>query len=89
MPYNIESYSFMFKIPNYEKTIIYTFHSNVTIKYFIDFIIDEMSYLLPNKSIEIFELISDNKINYDESLTLKQVYSDKINEIFFYIKLKI
>lgn len=88
MPYNIETYSFLFKIPNREKCIMYTFHTNVTIKYFIEFIEEEMLYIFPNNSIEIFETTNDHKINYLDTLTLEQVYADKIKEISFYIKLK-
>ncbi len=90
MPYNIETYSFLFKIPNREKCIMYTFHTNVTIKYFIEFIEEEMLYFFPNNSIEIFETINDeyHKIDYLDTLTLEQVYADKFKETSFYIKLK-
>ncbi len=86
-------YSFYFKLSNREMPIMYTFHSDVTINYFIEFIRDEMSYLSPKNTniIEIFEILQDNieiknKLNYLESYTLKEVFGDRWKETSFYVK---
>jgi hypothetical protein len=80
---SIERYSFYFKIPNKEIPIQYSFHSNVSIKFFIEFIKDEMSYLTKNK-IQIQE--NNKKINYPEDSTLEEIFKEKLEIISFSIK---
>ncbi len=85
----VERYSFYFRIPNREKPVIYSFHTNVTIRFFIDFITEEMMYFSPNSTIQIFEVVegnSKNKLNYLETSTLKEIYEDKLDKISFDIQ---
>ena len=84
-----ERHAFYFKIPNRNEPILYSFHSNITVKEFIEFLQDEMSYFCPKK-IEIFEINKDNieinMINYNYSYTLNEIFKDKVKETSFSIK---
>jgi hypothetical protein len=84
-----ERYAFYFKFDNRDEPILYSFHLDITIKEFIEFIQDEMSYF-SKKNIEIYEInnniIQTNKMNYNNSFTLHQIFNNKINQTSFYIK---
>ena len=83
-----ERYAFNFKIFNRNEPILYSFHSTITVKEFIEFIKEEMSYF-SHKKIEIFEIINNSteikKINYNEYHTLNQLFKDRVKETSFYI----
>ena len=86
-----ERYAFYFKIPNKDEPILYSFHTDVSIKFFINFIKDEMRYITP-QNIEIFETLfcdleNKKKIDYNENLTLDQIFKDRVKETLFYIKI--
>jgi hypothetical protein len=83
-----ERYKFYFKIPNRNEPILYSFHSNITLNEFIEFIKEEMLYFSP-KNIEIFEFVDNikiNKLNYNESYLLNQIFKDRVKETSFCIK---
>ncbi len=85
----MERYSFYFTIPNRRECIMYSFHTNVTIQYFIDFLTDEMAYILPNHKIQIFEVYEESTKNvsyYLERSTLKEVFEHKWDKISFEIR---
>jgi hypothetical protein len=93
-----ERYIFNF-INSYKNKIYqYSFHTDVTIKYFIEFITYEFAtYLEPNNTIEIIEIDKniqpiniDNlpKINYSETSILSEIFNNKWDKILFYIRLK-
>jgi len=70
-----------------EKTYIFSFQTHVTVQYFIDFIIDEISYIYPNKKIEILETDTLLKIDYPKNDTLKKVFTGREIPYIFYINL--
>ena len=78
-----ERYGFYFTIENRIEPILYSFHSNITIKQFIEFMKDEMKHL-SSKNIEIFETVNDDikrkKIDYNEKYTLQQIFDSRIKE---------
>lgn len=86
-----ERYAFNFKIPNNDEFILYSFHTDVTIKFFIEFIKREMKYVT-SKNIEIFEsynchLENCKKLDYNIDLTLDQIFKDRVKDTFFYVKI--
>ncbi len=88
----MERYSFYFTIPNRKENVLYSFHSNVSMEFFISFIKNEMLYFSTNDTIEIFETHQNENIelftktNHFEKNTLKEVFGDKWKEISFSIK---
>ncbi len=90
-----ERYTFYITNPYKNKTIQFSFHTDVTIKYFTEFVTDEfMYYLEPNNTIEIVEnveLINSEvapKINYSETCTLSEIFGDRWEKTSFYIRFK-
>jgi hypothetical protein len=94
-----ERYIFYITNPYKNKIIQFSFHTDVTIKYFTEFITDEfMYYLKPNHTIEIVEntqftnMNNSNelapKINYPETSTLSEIFSDRWEKTSFYIRIK-
>lgn len=98
-PYAKERYTFYITNPYKDKTIQFSFHTDVTIKYFTEFITNEfMYYLEPNNTIEIVENtqpinINNNKlspkINYSENSILSEIFSDRWEKTSFYIRIKV
>ena len=98
MSQNYERYVFNFKIVYTERTFQFSFHPNVTIQYFTEFLEEEFSHIEPNKTIEIVEAGQYHningrnpelapKINYCETNTLEEVYGNRKNKTAFYIRL--
>ena len=97
-PYAKERYTFYIRNPYKNKTIQFSFHTDVTIKYFTEFVTEEfMYYLEPNNTIEIIEIIENTqpindellpKINYSENSTLSEIFSDRWEKTSFYIRIK-
>ncbi len=88
----MERYSFYFTIPNRKESILYSFHSNVTMEFFISFMKDEMLYISKNDTIEIFGTHQNEdmelfmKTNHLEKNTLQEVFGDRWKNISFSIK---
>lgn len=99
MSQNNERYIFNFKLSYVDTNIPFSFQSQVTIKFFKEFITEEIQYLKPNNEIEIVEIQNlDNiidftvyemaaKINYSDTLTLEEVFGSRWRTISFYIRL--
>jgi hypothetical protein len=92
-----ERYSFYITNPYRNKKIMFSFHTDVTIKYFTDFVTDEFMYYEPNNTIEIIENVepinTNNsnelppKINYPETCILSEIFNDRWEKTSFYIRL--
>jgi len=80
-----------------DKIFQFSFHTDVTIKYFTEFITNEFMYLEPNNVIEIIEntqpvnignINNLSKIDYSETSTLSEIFGDRWEKTSFYIKLE-
>lgn len=96
---------YMFNFVNLYKntTYQYSFHTDVTIKYFNDFMINDLStFLEPNNTIEILEFNENTnvaqpinienieqipKMNYDETCILSEIFGNRWKKTTFYIRL--
>jgi hypothetical protein len=84
-----ERYTFYFKIVYTDKIFQFSFQPSATIKFFTEFVNEEMRHIEPNNTIEIVESgESENApvINYSETSTLEQVFGNRWKTTSFYIR---
>lgn len=100
MSQNIEEYEFYFKIAYTERTIYYRFSPDISIKKFIETVINNsrgVFNLNNNQSFEVVEAGNPNNINgHDAELapplqpineTLRQIYGNNWRSIAFYLRI--
>jgi hypothetical protein len=73
-----ERYIFYITNPYKDKTIQFSFHTDVTIKYFTEFIKEEFMYLEPNNTIEIIENIQPINI---QPINIQPININNINNL--------